>query len=311
MSPSRRSDATTSIEDGGFPAESEFERAQALRKQRTQRAISLRQHIRRKTRFRAVWAQTGFMVVAFPALIGLAMWKARSMPEEEGAVVRRQLQLTPPNVFSETQMQHGALLLHALCMLYMFIGIAVICDEYFVSALELISERLQISDDVAGATFMAAGGSAPEFATSMLGVFIFTSDVGFGPCTHRALEISRSFLAVSRSGNACWAGALSPLGSRVNWRFGEFDGSFGHYSLRPIGDPLAGGLGSARAQCVSFKYHAAKHCPLASCLSKLNFQMLRVQSHSLHRSRVGWAAAISKPMDLSHTRSLVRGWDEL
>merc|ERR1719171_1006816 len=39
---------------------------------------------------------------------------------------------------------------------------------------------MDLKDDVAGATWMAAGGSAPELATSVLGVFISVSDVGFG-----------------------------------------------------------------------------------------------------------------------------------
>lgn len=72
------------------------------------------------------------------------------------------------------------MILHIMCLLYMFLGIAIICDDYFVSSLEMISESLRLSDDVAGATFMAAGGSAPEFATSTIGVFISKSDVGFG-----------------------------------------------------------------------------------------------------------------------------------
>ena len=33
---------------------------------------------------------------------------------------------------------------------------------------------------MAGATFMAAGGSAPELFTSIIGVFIAETDVGFG-----------------------------------------------------------------------------------------------------------------------------------
>merc|ERR1712061_156727 len=37
-----------------------------------------------------------------------------------------------------------------------------------------------ISPDVAGATLMAAGGSAPELFTSVIGVFIAYSDVGIG-----------------------------------------------------------------------------------------------------------------------------------
>ncbi len=47
-------------------------------------------------------------------------------------------------------------------------------------ALEEIVERFGVSDDVAGATFMAAGGSAPELFTSFIGVFIAVSNVGFG-----------------------------------------------------------------------------------------------------------------------------------
>ena len=47
-------------------------------------------------------------------------------------------------------------------------------------ALEEIVERFDVSDDVAGATFMAAGGSAPELFTSFIGVFIAVSNVGFG-----------------------------------------------------------------------------------------------------------------------------------
>ncbi|KAI4833365.1 hypothetical protein KUCAC02_016273 [Chaenocephalus aceratus] len=46
--------------------------------------------------------------------------------------------------------------------------------------LTVITEKLQISDDVAGATFMAAGGSAPELFTSVIGVFVSHSNVGIG-----------------------------------------------------------------------------------------------------------------------------------
>ena len=41
-------------------------------------------------------------------------------------------------------------------------------------------DKWSIDDDVAGATFMAAGGSAPELATSFMGRFVSKSDVGFG-----------------------------------------------------------------------------------------------------------------------------------
>ena len=41
------------------------------------------------------------------------------------------------------------------------------CDDYFVPSLEKISDGLKLSADVAGATFMAAGSSAPELFVSL------------------------------------------------------------------------------------------------------------------------------------------------
>lgn len=57
----------------------------------------------------------------------------------------------------------------AMGVIYMFVALAIVCDEYFVPALEVIGERNNIKDDVAGATLMAAGGSAPELFTSLIG----------------------------------------------------------------------------------------------------------------------------------------------
>eukprot|EP01038_Epipyxis_sp_PR26KG_P007320 gene7320-9974_t len=64
-------------------------------------------------------------------------------------------------------------------VLYMFCGLAIIADEFFVPSLDVIAEKLNLSPDVAGATLMAAGGSAPELFTSLIGTFL-KSDVGFG-----------------------------------------------------------------------------------------------------------------------------------
>ena len=62
----------------------------------------------------------------------------------------------------------------------MFVALAIVCDEFFVPSLDVIIEKFGISEDVAGATFMAAGGSAPELFTSIIGVFVAFSDVGIG-----------------------------------------------------------------------------------------------------------------------------------
>ncbi|KAM8763278.1 sodium/potassium/calcium exchanger 1-like isoform 5-T5 [Acanthopagrus schlegelii] len=86
----------------------------------------------------------------------------------------------PEDLFSVEQRRQGWVALHVIGMVYMFVALAIVCDEFFVPALEVITNSLEISDDVAGATFMAAGGSAPELFTSLIGVFVSHSNVGIG-----------------------------------------------------------------------------------------------------------------------------------
>lgn len=88
--------------------------------------------------------------------------------------------LFPADLFTEEQRRDGAILLHVLGVIYMFVALAIVCDEFFVPSLDVIIEKLDIQDDVAGATFMAAGGSAPELFTSVIGVFVSFDDVGIG-----------------------------------------------------------------------------------------------------------------------------------
>ncbi|KAM3927216.1 sodium/potassium/calcium exchanger 1 isoform 2-T2 [Leptodactylus fuscus] len=86
----------------------------------------------------------------------------------------------PEDLFNIEQRRQGWVALHIFGMMYVFVALAIVCDEFFVPALGVITEKLQISEDVAGATFMAAGGSAPELFTSLIGVFISHSNVGIG-----------------------------------------------------------------------------------------------------------------------------------
>jgi K+-dependent Na+/Ca+ exchanger-like protein len=80
-----------------------------------------------------------------------------------------------------TEDSPAMVVLYVLGVLYMFVALAIVCDEFFVPALEEMSneDHMNLSMDVAGATLMAAGGSAPELFTSLLGTFR-ESDVGFG-----------------------------------------------------------------------------------------------------------------------------------
>ncbi|XP_059362547.1 sodium/potassium/calcium exchanger 1-like isoform X2 [Carassius carassius] len=86
----------------------------------------------------------------------------------------------PEDIFSIEDRRKGWVVFHIFGMVYMFVSLAIVCDEFFVPTLGVITDKLEISDDVAGATFMAAGGSAPELFTSLIGVFISHSNVGIG-----------------------------------------------------------------------------------------------------------------------------------
>ena len=73
----------------------------------------------------------------------------------------------------------GLAAVYALGVLYLFIALAIIADDFFCPSLDDIADRMKLSPDVAGATLMAAGSSAPELFTSAVGTFL-RSDVGFG-----------------------------------------------------------------------------------------------------------------------------------
>jgi K+-dependent Na+/Ca+ exchanger-like protein len=81
----------------------------------------------------------------------------------------------------------GGVVLYVAVILYSFLGLAVICDKYFCESLTMISAALNLSDDVAGATFMAAGSSAPELFTSLITVLITGGSEGLGTITGSAV----------------------------------------------------------------------------------------------------------------------------
>ncbi|KAM7417559.1 hypothetical protein PAMA_017275 [Pampus argenteus] len=100
--------------------------------------------------------------------------------QSSDSISRTAISEFPEDIFTLEQRRQGAVLLHVFCAIYMFHALAIVCDVYFVPSLEKVSENLQLSQDVAGATFMAAGSSAPELFTSLIGVFITKGDVGVG-----------------------------------------------------------------------------------------------------------------------------------
>lgn len=48
----------------------------------------------------------------------------------------------PNDAFSQSQRQHGAVVIHILVSVYMFVALALLCDEYFIPCLEIICKSL-------------------------------------------------------------------------------------------------------------------------------------------------------------------------
>lgn len=129
----------------------------------------------------------GFNFDKYNPFAAEAVPAASAAPQDGATPGARQLTNFPDEILlngSEPTYEDSSnkyvLILHSIGVIYMFVGLAVVCDDYFVAALEEMCDTWSITEDVAGATFMAAGGSAPELFTSLLGVFVAESDVGFG-----------------------------------------------------------------------------------------------------------------------------------
>lgn len=112
----------------------------------------------------------------------------------------------------------GFVVLYIFIIYNIFLGIAILCDDYFLGALEGISEALDLSEDVAGATFMAAGSSAPELFTSLAGVAMGHAETGAGTIVGSAVFNILIIIALSA--------VMVPDKLLVDWRCILRDGSF-------------------------------------------------------------------------------------
>ncbi|GFV07627.1 hypothetical protein TNCV_4941291 [Trichonephila clavipes] len=86
----------------------------------------------------------------------------------------------PNDFFTQQERLMGGVAVHILIALYTCAMIGIVCHDYFVPSLEIISDRMKLPADIAGATFMAIGTSAPELFSSITGSFITEGDIGVG-----------------------------------------------------------------------------------------------------------------------------------
>lgn len=86
----------------------------------------------------------------------------------------------PSDGFTRKQRQHGWVFLHCIMACYCFWLLAIVCDDYFVPSIGLLCIKLEMREDVAAATFMAAATSSPELFINCVGTFVTTNDLGIG-----------------------------------------------------------------------------------------------------------------------------------
>ncbi|XP_070563658.1 sodium/potassium/calcium exchanger 3-like [Ptychodera flava] len=84
----------------------------------------------------------------------------------------------PPDLFTEFQRRHGAVVFHIAMAAYLTYALILLCYHYFVPSLRCICKKLDIPPEVAGATFMAAGCSASGLVISSVGVFVVKDNIG-------------------------------------------------------------------------------------------------------------------------------------
>lgn len=82
-------------------------------------------------------------------------------------------------------------IISSVILLICFYVLAILTEEYFVPAIDKISDKMKLSSDAAGATLLAMGSSAPEFFTSLFAVMGIIggahADVGAGAIVGSAI----------------------------------------------------------------------------------------------------------------------------
>ena len=124
--------------------------------------------------------------------------------DETGGLIIGGARIPPKPLLTKKQNLYYGWFFYVLGILWMFLGLAFVCDVYLEASLEGICTGLKLSNDVAGATFMAAGGSAPELCTSFIGVFVERSDIGFGTIVGSAVfNVLFVIAACAGAGKGC------------------------------------------------------------------------------------------------------------
>lgn len=103
-----------------------------------------------------------------------------SEPGSSNYCIAAKISEFPSDLFTQNQRQSGAIIFHIIFAIYLFKSILIVCNEYFMNSIELIGKKLNLDQDVLGATFMAIGSSTPEVFISLVSIFASDSAEGIG-----------------------------------------------------------------------------------------------------------------------------------
>lgn len=84
----------------------------------------------------------------------------------------------PESGMDSQTIKEGGFVLYVFGIAYILLGVREVCSEHFMPVIDFIVDKYSIKPDVAGASLMAMGGSAPELFISFIGVFLARSNIG-------------------------------------------------------------------------------------------------------------------------------------
>ena len=62
----------------------------------------------------------------------------------------------------------GLAILQLIVCLWLFLALAIVCDDFMVPSIEIFCRRWKIPDEAAGASILAFGSSAPEILINIV-----------------------------------------------------------------------------------------------------------------------------------------------
>lgn len=91
----------------------------------------------------------------------------------------------------------GGVAVHIAVAICMMLLIAVLCDDYFVPALDVLVKRWKLDAEVAGGTLMAAAGSASTLVYSFVGVNVAENELGISSTLGSGILKSAGVLSIA------------------------------------------------------------------------------------------------------------------